>query len=141
MLNNKFDLKNKVFILTGSTSGIGYATSVLLYEMGCKIYVIGRNLKKLDELNYLGKGNIIPIKVDLMDNGSISYIVSQVDEMIDGFIHSAGVFKSAPLNFINKEFLDLERKLNYDVFLFLIKELVRNKKLKKKSSIVAISSI
>lgn len=141
MHKSKFDLKNKVFILTGATSGIGYTTSVLLYEMGCKIYAIGRNTQKLDELNYLGKGKIIPIKVDLMDNGSISYIVSQIDEMIDGFIHSAGVFKSVPLNFINQEFLDSERKLNYDVFLFLIKELVKNKKLNKKSSIVAISSI
>jgi NAD(P)-dependent dehydrogenase (short-subunit alcohol dehydrogenase family) len=141
MHKSKFDLKNKVFILTGATSGIGYTTSVLLFEMGCKIYAIGRNTQKLDELNYLGKGKIIPIKVDLMDNGSISYIVSQIDEMIDGFIHSAGVFKSVPLNFINQEFLDSERKLNYDVFLFLIKELVKNKKLNKKSSIVAISSI
>ena len=141
MLNNKFDLKDKCFLITGATSGIGYSTVILLFEMGCNIYAIGRNQQKLSELEKIGKGKITSIKVDLIQDNSVSDIVKQINGKIDGFVHSAGVFKSVPLNFINQEFLDSERKLNYDVFLFLIKELVKNKKLNKKSSIVAISSI
>ncbi len=141
MLNNKFDLKDKCFLITGATSGIGYSTVILLFEMGCNIYAIGRNQQKLGELERIGKGKITTINVDLMQDNSISDIVKQINGQIDGFVHSAGVFKSVPLNFINQDFLESERKLNYDVFLFLIKNLVKNKKIAKKSSIVAISSI
>lgn len=141
MQQNRFELKEKIFLVTGATSGIGYTTVVLLLEMGCKIYALGRNEEKLDELIRLGKGKIITIKADLMKSDVILEVVNQIDEQIDGFVHSAGVFKSVPLNFITQDFLDSERKLNYDVFIFLIKYLVKNKKFNKKSSIIAISSI
>jgi NAD(P)-dependent dehydrogenase (short-subunit alcohol dehydrogenase family) len=141
MFISKFDLNKKIFLITGATSGIGYATVILLNDLGCEIYAVGRNQQKLSELEKIGNGKITTIKVDLMQDHSVSEIVKQIDRKIDGFVHSAGVFKSVPLNFINQEFLESERKLNYDVFLFLIKSLVKSKKVAKKSSIVAISSI
>lgn len=141
MINNKFELKDKIFLITGATSGIGYATVRLLFDMGCKVYAIGRNEKVLDELTILGNGRIVSIKADLMVADSLNIIADNVNEKIHGFVHSAGAVKSMPLNFITQEYLDSERKLNYDVFLFLVKLLVKKRKFHLNASIVPLSSI
>lgn len=141
MKSNRFELNNKVFLITGATSGIGYATVVLLLEMGCKIYAIGRNEERLNELTKIGNGKIISIKADLMETDNIIKIVDQIDDQIDGFVHSAGVVKAVPLNFISQEYLNSERILNYDVFLFFVKFLSKKRKLRQNSSIVPVSSI
>lgn len=141
MIKNRFELKDKVFLITGATSGIGYATVKLLFDMGCKVYAIGRNEIVLDELTKMGKGKIVSIKADLMETDNLNMIADKIDGKINGFVHSAGVVKSIPLNFITQEYLDSERKLNYDVFLFLVKTLVKKRKFQANSSIVPISSI
>jgi NAD(P)-dependent dehydrogenase (short-subunit alcohol dehydrogenase family) len=141
MLSNKFDLKDKCILITGATSGIGYAGVILLFEMGCNVFAIGRNKKRLSELEAIGKGKITAINVDLMNDDCETEIVRQINCQLDGFVHCAGVFRSVPLNFITQKFIESERRLNYDVFLFLIKGLIKSKKIAKKSSIVAISSI
>lgn len=141
MINNRFDLREKTFLVTGATSGIGYATVKLLFDMECKIYAIGRNEKVLNELTNLGNGKIVSIKADLMEKDSLTMIVNQIKEKIDGFVHSAGVVKSIPLTFITQEYLDYERSLNYDVFLFLVKALIKKRKFHINSSIVPIASI
>jgi NAD(P)-dependent dehydrogenase (short-subunit alcohol dehydrogenase family) len=141
MQSNRFELNNKVFLITGATSGIGYATVVLLLEKGCKIYAIGRNKERLSELEKIGNGKIISIKADLMETDNISKIVDQIVDQIDGFVHSAGVVKAVPLNFISQEYLNFERTLNYDAFLFFVKFLVKKRKFNQNSSIVPVSSL
>ena len=56
-------------------------------------------------------------------------------------MHSAGVVKNIPLQFINREYLETERSLNYDSFLFLTQMLVKKKKINPNGSIIPISSI
>ena len=141
MLNNRFELEGKIFLVTGATSGIGYATSLLLLDLGCTLYALGRNEKRLKELEKRGKGKVISIKADLFEIINIDKSVSHIDGKIDGFIHSAGVVKATPLKFISQEHLNLERTINYDSFLFLVQTLVKRKKFAKNSSIVAVSSI
>lgn len=41
------DLKNKVFIVTGGSSGIGKATAKMLIEKGAKVSITGRDASKL----------------------------------------------------------------------------------------------
>lgn len=43
-------LKNKVAIITGATSGIGYATAKLFAQTGAQLVVSGRNQPRLDDL-------------------------------------------------------------------------------------------
>ena len=39
-------LKNKVYLITGGTSGIGYAVGINIVKNGGKVILIGRNKKK-----------------------------------------------------------------------------------------------
>lgn len=43
-------LKNKVAIITGSTSGMGRATALLFAREGAKVVVVGRNEKRAKEV-------------------------------------------------------------------------------------------
>ncbi len=140
MFNNKLDVNSKIVLITGATSGIGFATSKLLINLGCSLFVVGRNRVKLEELETLGKGKVVSIKADLRNFEDIKMIVENIS-IIDGFVHSAGVVNSIPLQFINRESLERERSLNYDAFLFLTQTLVKKKKINSNGSIVSLASI
>jgi NADP-dependent 3-hydroxy acid dehydrogenase YdfG len=44
---NSMDVKNKVVIVTGASSGIGLATAKLLTERGAKVALVSRSKEKL----------------------------------------------------------------------------------------------
>ena len=44
---NSLELKDKVYIVTGGSSGLGKAMAVSLIENGSKVIITGRNLEKL----------------------------------------------------------------------------------------------
>ena len=44
-------MKNKIILITGSSSGIGWSTAKLLSSEGHKLILCGRNKKKLTELS------------------------------------------------------------------------------------------
>ena len=50
---------SKIVLITGATSGIGYATALLLAKKGYKIIATGRNQENLEKLKqniiYIGK--------------------------------------------------------------------------------------
>jgi len=137
---NKFDISQKTILVTGATSGIGFATAQLLINMGCSLYVVGRNTERLAELETLGNGKVKSIQADLRDNEDIKKIVEAIDK-IDGFVHSAGVVKNIPLQFISRDYLETERSLNYDSFLFLTQLLMKKRKVNHGGSIIPVSSI
>ena len=46
------------FILTGATSGIGYATMQQLIENGHTVFAIGRDFSRINTINHGNKGQI-----------------------------------------------------------------------------------
>jgi NADP-dependent 3-hydroxy acid dehydrogenase YdfG len=59
------DLKNKVVVITGATTGIGAATARQLVEQGAKVVLNARNQAKLDVLvNELGSTNAVALSGD-----------------------------------------------------------------------------
>jgi NADP-dependent 3-hydroxy acid dehydrogenase YdfG len=59
------DLKNKVVVITGATTGIGAAAARQLVEQGAKVVLNARNQAKLDVLvNELGSTNAVALSGD-----------------------------------------------------------------------------
>src|SRR5687767_7745475 len=62
------ELKNKVALITGATSGIGWATAVLFTEKGAKVALLGRTSKDVEtcaeKLSKRG-ADVLPIVADI----------------------------------------------------------------------------
>lgn len=138
---NPFSLEGKTVLVTGASSGIGRGIAVECSKMGAKVVINGRNKERLqktfDQLE--GEGHI-QIVADLSKQEDIERLANEVPEL-NGFVNSAGIPKICPVKRIDRQ--TLEEIMNVNAFgpILLISQLLRKKKLQKKSSIVLIASI
>ena len=73
--------KTKVAIVTGSSSGIGFETSLLLARNGFFTYATMRNTKKSNRLNELKQKERLPLEVlqlDVTDDKSVNKAIDNV---------------------------------------------------------------
>lgn len=138
---NPFSLEGKTVLVTGASSGIGRGIAVECSKMGAKVVINGRNKERLqktfDQLE--GEGHI-QIAADLSKQEDIERLANEVPEL-NGFVNSAGIPKICPVKRIDRQ--TLEEIMNVNAFgpILLTSQLLRKKKLQKKSSIVLIASI
>ena len=73
-------IKDKVAIITGASSGIGYATALVLSKAGAKVAIGARRTDKLDQLeNEIKKngGEVLSQKLDVTERTDCDAIVGQ----------------------------------------------------------------
>lgn len=99
------DLKNKVVIITGASSGIGKATATKLAKEGASVVLCARSE---DELNALKEriekngGKALVVKMDVTKPADFEKVVSQTLAeygTIDALINNAGLM---PLSYVEK---------------------------------------
>jgi NAD(P)-dependent dehydrogenase (short-subunit alcohol dehydrogenase family) len=139
------DFTDKHILVVGGSAGIGKATALNLAKKGAAISIIGRNtirvnetLRELNEINSCVKhtGHIF----DLVKIENISILVNDLGSY-NGLVYSAGIQKIAPLQFIsNQDFAEVQYVNSFAPF-YLIRDLVKSKKINKEASIVLVSSI
>ena len=81
---------NKVILLTGASSGIGYDTAVALAQQGHKVYAAARRVERMEPLRQFG---IVPLKMDVTDEASMKAGVKTLldaEGRIDVLINNAG---------------------------------------------------
>ncbi|HEV2876288.1 MAG TPA: SDR family oxidoreductase [Nitrososphaeraceae archaeon] len=90
-------MKNKVAIITGASSGIGYATSLTLSKAGIRVAVGARRTEKLQELEkqiIKNNGEILIQKTDVTRKSDCDSLVDTVVEKwgkVDVLINNAGL--------------------------------------------------
>lgn len=96
--------EEKVVLLTGASSGIGYAIGKAFAAEGAKVYAMARRIEKLEDLKEDAKdlqGEIIPVAGDVVNEEDIDVAVEKAlseQGKIDILINNAGVlddYKSA----------------------------------------------
>ncbi|XP_049876415.1 uncharacterized oxidoreductase TM_0325-like [Pectinophora gossypiella] len=94
----EFNFKDKVVIVTGSTSGIGAAAALKFANLYAKVVIVGRNeerLKAVKEQVKNAKGiEPLAIKADVANDADVKKIVEQTIERfgrIDVLVNNAGV--------------------------------------------------
>ena len=88
--------RQKVAIVTGSSSGIGYATSLLLARKGFYTYASARNIDKSASLGSIANTERLPLKLiqlDVTDDSSIKAALEKIvleKGRIDVLVNNAG---------------------------------------------------
>lgn len=101
-MKNYMDLTGKIAVVTGASSGIGYAYSKALAENGAKVAAFARRVEKLeklkDEIETAG-GTCLPVACDVSNEDQV---VAGVQKIIDTFgridilVNNAGVQHVCP---------------------------------------------
>lgn len=88
--------KNRVALVTGSSSGIGYETALLLARNGFDTYATMRNLNKSKEITEIAKKEDLPLRVlklDVTDDKSVDDAINDIlneKKSIDVVVNNAG---------------------------------------------------
>ena len=88
--------RQKVAVITGSSSGIGYATSLLLAKSGFYTYASARNIDKSASLQSIADAERLPLKLiqlDVTDDGSVEDAIKKIvleKGRIDVLVNNAG---------------------------------------------------
>ncbi|WP_281633565.1 SDR family oxidoreductase [Flavobacterium luteolum] len=119
------NLENKVAIVTGGNSGIGYAAAADLTAKGAKVIVTGRNKEALakaeKELNVTG------IVADQSDLKSIDNLVEEVKSKfgkVDILFLNAGIAAFAPLDSASEDHYDSIMNVNVKGVYFTVQKVL-----------------
>ncbi|NOX57445.1 MAG: SDR family oxidoreductase [Planctomycetes bacterium] len=90
------DLSEKVILITGCSSGIGFASADLLARSGHRVYATARRPESVDMLAQWAKafdGRAHAARLDVTDSDSIEEVVAQIERdagRIDCLVNNAG---------------------------------------------------
>ena len=107
-------MKQKVILLTGASSGIGFDTATRLAKQGHKVYGAARRIDKMQPLKELG---VTPIKMDVTDDASMIAGVNAVLEAegrIDVLVNNAGYGYFGAIENVSME--EARKQLEVNVF-------------------------
>ena len=87
-------MASKVALVTGGGSGIGRAVAIALADQGYRVAVAGRRLAQLEETAAAGKGEMLPMSVDVTDATAVQEMVAKTVARfgrLDVLFNNAGV--------------------------------------------------
>ena len=105
----------RCYVITGASSGIGYALTQQLYAHGHTIIATGRTQKECDQLKEQFP-NVHAVPLDLCSSASIEHACTVIKNQcthIDALINNAGVALGKPVELLTRE--DLENLFSVNV--------------------------
>lgn len=141
------DLKDKVVLITGASSGIGAGTAVHMAKLGTRLALVARNVSALKQVEQhcrkSGAADVFVASHDLSDERECKAAIDQVIERygeLHVFVNSAGILVSGSTESISLS--DYDRCMNINTRSpFLLTQLVLPHVLKTKGNIVHVSSV
>ena len=110
-------MAERAAIVTGASSGIGFAIARMLLEEGYAVTVAGRRPEKLEAaVAELGGGeNVASLAANMADEGSVKQLVALHRDRfgrLDLLVNNAGVGIGAPVGEITTKHLDMQLAVN-----------------------------
>ncbi len=133
-------IKDKVIVITGGSTGIGYALYKQLYENN-EVFVLSRNKEKIKN-TLIKKENYY--QVDVSDYNELKNTLKDIINRkgyIDILILNAGIGLNSDNNEFNAENIEYVINVNFISHIHAIESVIDNMKKRKKGTIVSISSI
>jgi NAD(P)-dependent dehydrogenase (short-subunit alcohol dehydrogenase family) len=118
-------LQGKVAVITGATTGIGFAAAKLFVEEGAYVFITGRRQKELDEAVQAIGANVTGVQDDvskLADLDRLYETVKAEGRRIDVVFANAGLGEFAALGSISEEHFDKLFNINVKGALFTVQK-------------------
>ena len=138
--------QQKVAIVTGSSSGIGYATSLLLARNGFHTYATMRNIGRSADVQDIAYKERLPLEViqlDVNDDASIRDSIEKVEsenERIDVLVNNAGYGLVGAFEDLSVEEIKSQFETNFFGVIRLTQQVLPIMRKQKSGTIVNISS-
>jgi NAD(P)-dependent dehydrogenase (short-subunit alcohol dehydrogenase family) len=118
-------LENKIAVITGGNSGIGFETAKLFASHGAKVAITGRNINSINTaVTAIGNG-ALGLVSDVSDLKSIDSAYAQIHNTfgkIDALVINAGIFIAAPLAEFTEEQFDQTSNINFKGAFFSVQK-------------------
>ncbi|WP_419961570.1 SDR family NAD(P)-dependent oxidoreductase [Psychrobacillus sp. BM2] len=140
-------LKDKVAIITGSTSGIGKACAILFAQEGANVIVTGRrkeNGEAVVEAISNSGGNAHFIQADMLEEESYQKIISESLEKfgkINILVNNAGNIIEKPFVAFTKEDWDAFVKLDAYAYFRMMQEVLPHMEAAQEGNIINVTSL
>ena len=147
MYLKKYNLRNKVALVTGAGKGLGRACAIALAEAGSNLIIISRTKKDLDQVSRITKKYKVKCKSYICDINNYNHIKEIINQQsrIDILINNAGTNIPEYFEKVNRKNMEYLVKVN-NVAAFNVAQLCTLKMLQAKNrkkiggSIVNMSS-
>lgn len=141
------DLKNKVVLITGASSGIGKETAIEFANLGANIILVARRKEKLDELeNELKKFNVSTLvyPCDVSNKEQVKDMAKTVFEKfnsVDILVNNAGFAIYGSVKDLSINEIESQMETNYFGMMYCIKNFLPSMLEKKSGHIVNVASV
>ncbi|MBK1442655.1 SDR family oxidoreductase [Parapedobacter sp. ISTM3] len=133
------NFKDKVALITGGNSGIGYATAKELIENGATVVITGRRKEAVEKAaNELGATGLVADQSRVEDIKQLMTAVAERYGKIDIMLVNAGISKTAPIESTSEELFDEVMNVNFKGAFFTLSLSIPI--LNEKASVVLLSS-
>lgn len=143
-MTSPFSLCGKRILVTGATSGIGKSTAIECSKLGASIIISGRNEERLletfQQLDIEHGQQHQHVIADLVSTKDMSTLIDFLPEL-EGVVLCAGKVLTLPAQFATRKYMDDIFNINYNAPVELLRLLYKGKRLKRQSSVVAVSAL
>jgi NAD(P)-dependent dehydrogenase (short-subunit alcohol dehydrogenase family) len=145
-IQNRANYNKIVTIVTGSSSGIGLETALLLARSGFQTYATMRDLKKSKNITEMANAENLPltvIQLDVNDDRSVKDAISQIvaeNKRIDVLINNAGYGLFSPLEDVTLDQVKEQFETNFFGVVRVTREVLPIMRKQRKGTIVNVSS-
>ena len=139
------EIKDKVVVITGASSGLGEATARRLAQEGAKLVLGARRLERLQTLaEELSLGDEAVVQTDVSDYEQVRHLVDhavQTYGRIDAIINNAGLMPLSPLEALKVEDWDRTIDVNLKGVLYGIAAALPHIKEQQSGHVINVSSV
>lgn len=147
MVGNKDVAKKKVALVTGSSSGIGYETALMLARNGFDTYATMRNTNKSKEITEIAKKENLPLRVlklDVTDDGSVDDAINNIlneKKSIEAVVNNAGYGLMGSIEDSSLDEIKAQFETNFFGAIRVMQKVLPIMRKQKTGTIVNVSSI
>lgn len=137
----------KVAVVTGSSTGIGYETALLLARSGYQTYATMRDTKKSERLTEIAKSENLPLiiaQLDVNNDKSVKDAIDKIlseNERIDVIVNNAGYGLFSPVEELTLDQIKEQFETNFFGAIRVIHAVIPTMRKQRAGTIVNVSSL